>query len=96
MSTNTNTNMNQNDTSEIYTGSTLISLRCEIARSGSSIITAYVNGISLRCSSATLRAEALRDTFVDSILVAAGCDPEEPTSHPVFKQIHDFLSASIL
>lgn len=95
---NTNTNMNpsKNDsTAEVYTGSTLISLRREPARSGS-VITAYVNGISLRCSSAPLRAEALRDTFVESILVAAGCDPEEPTSHPVFKQVHDFLSAAIL
>jgi hypothetical protein len=76
MNTHTNTTVNNMNKKpiEIFTGSTLVSLRYEPMRSGDGgIITAYTNGISLRVPSTTLKVPRLVSLFVDATCAAASC-----------------------
>lgn len=79
---------------EIYTGTALVSIRREAAKMGF-IVTAYVNGISLRAPSNVLSTLKLRNMFVDAILIAADCDPDL-VDDSVFEQIHNTVKAYIV
>jgi hypothetical protein len=73
--TNTNTTNVNKQPIEIFTGSTLVSLRYEPMRSGEGgIITAYTNGISVRVPSPTLKVPKLVKLFVEATCAAASCD----------------------
>jgi hypothetical protein len=55
----------------------------------STIVTAYINGISLRCGS--LHLDRVRDAFVDSIISA--CQIDDP--HVMISLIEDEIEAFI-
>ena len=57
---------------QVFAGNVMIGIRSEPAKMGS-IVTAYVNGISLRAPSTVLAEPRIRDRFLDSVLVAAYC-----------------------
>jgi hypothetical protein len=78
--------MNNKDYAEFYTGTTLINVRVEQARTGP-MITAYVNGISLRASSLTLANKPILELFVQSISAAACGSLSEITA----KSVNDFI-----
>jgi hypothetical protein len=57
----------------------------------STIVTAYINGISLRCGS--LHLDRVRDAFVDSIISACLTDEDDP--HVTISLIEDEIEAFI-
>jgi hypothetical protein len=64
----------------------------------STIVTAYINGISLRCSS--LHLDRVRDAFVDSVLSACVIDggsvyETSATIDPIVEEIEAFISSAL-
>lgn len=61
----------------------------------STIVTAYINGISLRCS--TLHLDRVRDAFVDSVVSACRVDEDDSngTTNYIEEQTEAFIDSAL-
>jgi hypothetical protein len=55
------------------------------------IVTAYVNGMSLRCN--TLHLERIRDIFIDTVVFA--CDTDEADEAPAREILSIYIKAAL-
>lgn len=73
---------------QIDVGSGILTIESYKARD-TTIVTAYINGISIRCGS--LHLDRIASAFVDSVISA--CRIDEDGSHILFGSIEDQLEA---
>ena len=79
---------------QIDVGSGILTIESAVAR-GAVIVTAYINGISLRCS--TLHLARIASAFVDSVVSACQISDDEPqaTVDSIQDKIEAFIDSAI-
>lgn len=76
---------------QIDTGRDILTVESYIAR-GTTIVTAYVNGISIRCGS--LHLDRVATSFVDTVITACQVDSDK-TANRIEDEVEAFITEAL-